>query len=231
MTENDYKFINFITRFGKSYGTVEEFNFRAAHFKRTDDSIAQINAEQNTHVAAHNKFSDYTPAEYKRMMGLEGAPTMSSNAVHEVTGTPANNIDWRTTGWLTGVKDQGACGSCWAFSTTGSTEPALAIAGHGLFNLSEQQLVSCSSAQGNNGCGGGWYYWAWDYMRSTSLESESSYPYTSGNGVTGTCRYNASLGVAKVTGYTQVAGNSNAIRSAINLKPVSVAIEADTAVF
>ena len=74
MTENDYKFMNFITKFGKSYGTVEEFNFRAALFKKTEEAIAQINAEQDTHVAAHNKCSDYTAGEYKRMMGLQGAP-------------------------------------------------------------------------------------------------------------------------------------------------------------
>lgn len=146
MTENDYKFMNFITKFGKSYGTVEEFNFRAALFKKTDEAIAQINAEQDTHVAAHNKFSDYTSAEYKRMMGLQGAPKMNATAVHQVEGTQSNNIDWRTKGVLTGVKDQAQCGSCWAFSTTGSTEAALAIAGKGLKSLSEQQLVSCASA-------------------------------------------------------------------------------------
>jgi len=231
MTENDYKFMNFITKFGKSYGTVEEFNFRAALFKKTEEAIAQISAEQNTHVAAHNKFSDYTSAEYKRMMGLQGAPKMNATSVHKVEGTPANNIDWRTQGVLNGVKDQAQCGSCWAFSTTGSTEAALAIAGKGLKSLSEQQLVSCASAQGNMGCSGGWYYWAWDYMKTTALETEASYPYTSGTGITGTCKYNASLGVAKVTGYTEVAATSTAIKSALNLKPVSVAIEADTAVF
>jgi len=81
------------------------------------------------------------------------------------------------------------------------------------------------------GCSGGWYYWAWDYMKTTALETEASYPYTSGTGITGTCKYNASLGVAKVTGYTEVAATSTAIKSALNLKPVSVAIQADTAVF
>jgi len=68
-------------------------------------------------------------------------------------------------------------------------------------------------------------------MKTNAVQTEASYPYTSSNGVTGACKYDASLGVVKVTGYTQVAASSTAIKSAINLKPVSVAIEADTYVF
>jgi len=72
------------------------------------------------------------------MFGLADAPKMDVNAaLHKVEGIPANDIDWRASGMVQGVKDQGACGSCWAFSTTGSTEAAWAIAGHGLVSLSE----------------------------------------------------------------------------------------------
>lgn len=232
LAENDYEFMNFITKYGKSYGTVEEFNFRAAQFAKTAAAIHQINAEQDTHVAAHNKFSDFTHSEYKRMFGLAEAPLKDVNApLHKVVGTPANNIDWRSSGVVNSVKDQGQCGSCWAFSTTASTESAWAISGRGLISLSEQQLVSCSSAQGNQGCSGGWYFWAWDYMRTNAVETEANYPYTSGAGATGACKVNSSLGVVKVSSYTQVAASSTAIKSAINLKPVSVAIEADTYAF
>lgn len=108
LAENDYDFMNFITQYGKSYGTVEEFNFRAGIFAETHAAIAKINAEQNTHTAAHNKFSDYTHAEYKRMFGLADAPQKDVNAtLHKVEGTPANDIDWRTEGVVQGVKDQG----------------------------------------------------------------------------------------------------------------------------
>ena len=68
-------------------------------------------------------------------------------------------------------------------------------------------------------------------MKVNALETEANYPYTSGNGVTGVCKVNASLGKVKVTGYTQVASSSAAIKSALSLKPVSVAIEADTYIF
>ena len=82
------------------------------------------------------------------------------------------------------------------------------------------------------GCSGGWYFWAWDYMKTHPLTTEANYPYVSGNGITGTCNSTkASQGIYKVTGYTQVAASSTAIKSAINQKPVSVAIEADTYVF
>jgi len=82
------------------------------------------------------------------------------------------------------------------------------------------------------GCSGGWYFWAWDYMKTHPLATEANYPYVSGNGVTYACNTtSASKGVVKVTGYTQVAASSTAIKSALNLKPVSVAIEADTYVF
>lgn len=92
--------------------------------------------------------------------------------------------------------------------------------------------MSCSSAYGNLGCSGGWYFWAWDYMKANPLTTEANYPYVSGNGITYACNSTkASQGVYKVTGYTQVAASSTAIKSAINLKPVSVAIEADTYVF
>ena len=74
LAENESEFMNFITKFGKSYVTIEEFNFRASIFAKTRAAINQINSEQDTHVAAHNKFSDYTHEEYKRMFGLADAP-------------------------------------------------------------------------------------------------------------------------------------------------------------
>lgn len=80
-------------------------------------------------------------------------------------------------------------------------------------------------------CYGGWYYYAWDYMRTYPLETESNYPYISQSGSWGACSYNSSLGVARTSGYVQVAGDTNSIKSALNGRPVAVAIEADTATF
>jgi C1A family cysteine protease len=110
---------------------------------------------------------------------------------HVVNSVPSNDVNWTAAGKVTPVKDQGQCGSCWAFSTTGSMESAHAIKTGSLISLSEQQLVDCSSSFGNQGCNGGWYYYAWDYALTSAVELESAYPYTA---LDGTCNYSASKG-------------------------------------
>jgi len=97
------------------------------------------------------------------------------------------SVDWRDAGAVTPVKDQGRCGSCWAFSTTGALEGAWAVRGHGLESLSEQHLVSCDNNDGNLGCDGGWPYKAVDFVRQNGIDTESSYPYSSAGGTSGSC--------------------------------------------
>lgn len=97
----------------------------------------------------------------------------------------ADSVDWVTAGAVTAVKDQGQCGSCWSFSATGGLEGAYFLAGNTLTAFSEQQLVECAGyAYGNMACYGGWYYQAWDYLKTHGSETEEDYPYTSG--ITGT---------------------------------------------
>ena len=110
-------------------------------------------------------------------------------------------------------------------------ESAHAIFYNSLPSLSEQQLVSCSSSYGNQGCNGGWYYYAWDYAVVTPLDTESLYPYTSGNGVTGSCKYSAGSGTYYNSKQTDVSANTTAIKNAIAQQVVSVAIQADTSTF
>jgi C1A family cysteine protease len=80
-------------------------------------------------------------------------------------------VDWRKSNVLNGVKNQGSCGSCWAFSTTGTLESNVAIAGKGLFSFSEQQLVDCCGSKGFQceGCGGAWPEWAFNYINSAGI--------------------------------------------------------------
>lgn len=203
MSTEDFEFMTFVTKYGKSYTTMDEFNLRLANFKKTDAAIKLINAAQNTHIAAHNKMSDWTHEEYQKLLGMKHTawPNLADLPEHVVNGVPANDIDWRNSGMVSHVKDQGGCGSCWAFSTTGSIESARAIAGWGMYTFSEQQLVDCSWGNGNMGCGGGWYYWAWSYMQSNPLQFDWDYPYFSGQtGNSGNCNYNRGIGYANTTG-------------------------------
>jgi cathepsin L len=134
--------------------------------------------------------------------------------------------DWRTKGAVTGVKNQGQCGSCWSFSTTGSVEGIHQIKTGRLVSLSEQNLVDCSTPQGNMGCEGGLMDSAFKYIISNhGIDTEASYPYTA----TGpnTCRFNPANVGATISSYTDVAsGSEAALLNSVANQPVSVAIDA-----
>merc|ERR1711865_786962 len=142
--------------------------------------------------------------------------------------------DWTTKGAVTPVKNQGQCGSCWAFSTTGSAEGALAIAAglgaNSLVSLSEQELVDCAGSFGNQGCNGGLMDDGFKFLEADGDSTESDYAYT---GVSGTCSSSkesaaAGLKKGKITSFKDVESKScSQLMAAVAKGPVSVAIEAD----
>jgi C1A family cysteine protease len=128
------------------------------------------------------------------------------------------------------VKNQGQCGSCWAFSTTGSTEGAYAQSTGNLVSLSEQQLIDCSTPEGNQGCNGGLMDDAFTYIISNKgITSEASYPY---QGVQGSsCKTSVST-AADISSFVDVkAGDETGLLAAVQIRPVSIAIEADQEAF
>jgi hypothetical protein len=128
------------------------------------------------------------------------------------------------------VKDQARCGSCWAFSTTGSVEGALFIAEKKLLSLSEEDLVQCDH-NGDQGCQGGLMDNAFEWISQNGICTEEDYPYTSGSGTTGTCVKGCTAAVT-LTGHKDVpAGDEAALKAAVAQQPVSVAIEADKSAF
>ena len=154
MTQADYDFINFVSEHQKSYGTVAEFNFRKEQFATAQAEINELNAENGTATYGHNFMSDWTHEEYKKLLGYKGQKKTNKIMKLDTTNLKAD-VNWVEKGAVTAVKNQGQCGSCWAFSTTGSIEGADQIAGGDLTSLSEQQLMDCSKAEGNQGCNGG----------------------------------------------------------------------------
>jgi C1A family cysteine protease len=165
---------------GLSYGTIEEFNFRQSVWELLDAEINRINATHENFTVGHNFMSTWTYAEKKRLNGYKAS--LVHPFVTESYEAPAeDSVDWRDLGAVTPVKNQGGCGSCWAFSTTGSLEGAHFNASGDLVSFSEQQLVDCSHS-GNMGCNGGSMEIAFTYFETNDAIKEEDYAYTAKDG-------------------------------------------------
>lgn len=189
-------FMEFIAKHGKSYTDMEEYTLRHERFMAIDEQIRKFNLYEKSSRHGHNFMSDFTQAEKDKMLGLKnmGAPRKTGSNVFQAPKnlTIPTSVDWRsvTPAVVNPVKDQGQCGSCWSFASTAVMESAHAIFKGTLYSLSEQNLVSCSFLQGNLGCNGGWYYYAWNYAVTHPLMTEAAYPYTSGTTTkAGSCVY------------------------------------------
>ncbi len=229
VSEVEFAFMNYMSHFGKSFGTVEEYKFRLEQFTRSESAIAEHNsALGTTYKLGHNRMSDWTEAEYQRLLTYKPMPESAKvyGATH--SATPNSTVDWVAAGAVNAVKDQGQCGSCWAFSAAGTLESAHKIRAGTLFSFAEQQLVDCSAE--NFGCNGGWQYKAFEYYETSNAMAESSYTYTATDG---TCAYNANNTTGKgTTGYTNVApDNADAMKAALANGPLSVSIDASHQAF
>merc|ERR1719324_898528 len=140
---------------------------------------------------------------------------LTSLAPVNMTGV-ADSVDWVKKGAVTPVKNQQRCGSCWAFSTTGSVEGAYFVASGKLVSLSEEDLVQCDH-NGDQGCQGGLMDNAFKWIETNGICSEEDYPYTSGGGSTGTCKSPKCSPVVTITGFTDVpADDEDALKAAVS---------------
>jgi C1A family cysteine protease len=230
-TELEYQtaFTNWMIEQGKTYAA-EEFFAKYEVFKTNFDFVAAHNAGNHSWTVELNKFADLTRGEFKAIyLGFKPDFRLTQPVRALYTGPqayPSGSLDWSQMGAVTGVKDQGQCGSCWAFSTTGSMEGAIQIKWKVLNSLSEQELVDCGGAYGNLGCNGGLMDRAFKYAEANGLCSEKDYPYTAKNGNCNKAGCTAQP-YTKLTGYKDVTTNENSLGAAVDIGPVSVAIEAD----
>merc|ERR1711988_1147102 len=207
LSENDHEQLwqTFVSDFKKVYHPAEVMG-KFKIFKDNLNFIVDHNknhAERLGYTVGINEFADMTNAEFKRTMTGYNAmmkPTLETVVLDETTA-PAS-VYWTTKNAVTPVKNQGQCGSCWAFSTTGSVEGINAIKTGKLQSFSEQELVSCAGSYGNQGCNGGLMDNGFKYIMSKGDVLESNYPYT---GKTGTCQSSKTSPFAvNVTGYKDV---------------------------
>lgn len=223
----EQEFQDYIFRYNKQY-TEEEFTRRFQIFRDNSAYVRVFNTQGHTHFLGVNEFADMTFAEFKSIYTPRRYTPITDLPVVEfdTLNAPAT-VDWTTQGAVTPVKNQGQCGSCWSFSTTGSTEGAWFLAGHTLVSLSEQQLMDCSYAYGNQGCNGGDMASAMKYIIANGgLTSEANYPYTAKDGL---CNKTKAKSIsASLSSLTAVsASNSDQLMAAVAQQPVSVAVEAD----
>ena len=150
------KFNDWAITHGKSYDSEIEKIYREKVFNDNVAKIAEHNADETqTYKTGINQFSDLTQIEFIATYLTLKVNKKFENAVSSVETPIVGDVDWVAKGKVSAVKNQGSCGSCWAFSAVGAIESAYLLAGQTL-NLSEQQLVDCSTKYGNHGCQGGW---------------------------------------------------------------------------
>lgn len=206
------------------------------NFADNEDFINAHNAKGKSYQLGHNQFSHLSQDEWKQYVKLSAMEVKESTAAftHEAVGAAPASIDWTTKGAVTPVKNQGQCGSCWSFSTTGALEGAYFNANGNLKSFSEQNFVDCDNRK-NGGkdmaCNGGLMDNAFDWAKKNGgVCEESAYPYTSGTTKkAGTCA-DADCKVAGVApkSHTDVQKSSDdAMMSALAKQPVSIAIQAD----
>lgn len=236
LTEKEYQqaFTDWMQKHEKSY-THDEFFMRYNIWKKNYDFILEENKKDLPYKLAMNHLGDLTDAEFR--IYYLGTPIEVHIPLHgeEVEVTPMNvnvpdSVNWIDKGAVTPVKDQGACGSCWAFSTTGAVEGCHQQLSGQLVGLSEQNLLDCSGKYGNMGCQGGLMTQAMDYIiANKGIDTEKAYPYET---VTRTCRFKPENVGATLRSYTNVRqGDENDLMAKIATGPTSVAIDASRSSF
>jgi cathepsin L len=232
----NYSFEAFLQEYGKSYSDNTEYQLRKTLFENRVASFVKHNNAGHSYTLNVNKFADLSNAEIRRFKGYNHQAARSLRAtgnfsapVEHPQDIPASK-DWRTSKCVTAVKDQGGCGSCWAFGSAETLESHTCLHGKtgALPILSPQQLVDCAPnpnhCGGTGGCEGSIPELAYDWVKKHGLASEADYPY---NGNDGQCKTTAKP-AASVTGYVNVPSNNyTAVMEALQQGPLAITVAAE----
>ncbi|XP_073057663.1 senescence-specific cysteine protease SAG39-like [Primulina eburnea] len=222
-------------KYGRAYKDKDEKAKRFKIFKKNVEFIENSNSVgTGTYKLGINEFADLENEEFRAARnGYKKFPRKKSSTPFRYEGVKdvPESMDWREKGAVTGVKDQGQCGSCWAFSTVAAMEGINQISSSKLMSLSEQELMDCDRTSDNQGCRGGFMEAAFKFIvKNKGLTTESDYPY---QGTSGSCNsQKEATSAAKITGYEDVPVNDeSSLLKAVANQPVSVSIDASGAPF
>ncbi len=216
------QFEAFMRTHNKLYGSYEEMYNRFEVFKTNLDTIEWINTLATSSVHGVTQFADLSPEEFKAIyLTLQMKPVTAERKTFPPT--TETSWDWRDHGAMTGVKNQGSCGSCWAFSAIANIEGQYFLGGNTLTSFSEQELVDCDTV--DQGCNGGLMEDAFKQLESIGgVETESDYPY---KGVGGTCEYAQAKEKLTIKGYHFISTDETQIASAlVSEGPMAIAVNA-----
>ncbi|XP_076941284.1 cysteine proteinase mucunain-like [Bidens hawaiensis] len=227
---------SFLVQHRKTYNAVGEKDRRFQIFKDNLKFIDEHNAGDHPYKLGVNKFADLTNEEYrtiytgvKKIDGKKKKTLLnkvkSDRYAFRSGDSLPDAVDWRDHGAVTEVKDQGSCGSCWAFSATGSVEGINQLVTGDLISVSEQELVNCDTSY-NEGCNGGLMDYAFEFIiNNGGIDTEEDYPYTGRDGRCDANKKNAK--VVTIDGYEDVPVNDeSSLKKAAANQPIAVAIEA-----
>jgi cathepsin L len=236
---DEYSFEDYKREFSKRYAHTQEEAMRRSVFEKNLASIRRHNADTSrTWKEGVNHMTDWTEAEFKQLLGYDKSygfsmhkPALTKSDI-DVSSLPVE-VDWRSHGVVTAVKDQGRCGSCWSFGSATTLESQVAIRTGYLQVLSEQNILDCTPnpqhCGGTGGCQGGTAELAYDaFKKNGGVQTEWTYPYTSYFGNNSQCKFDKSMSVINVTGYVKLPSNQyEPLMEAIaNIGPISISVEA-----
>jgi len=224
------QFASFKAAHKKVYSSQSEEEFRFGVFQKRLVTIEEHNRKNLSYKKGINHMSDMT---YEELFRFYTSQTVLDNSASRgkssATVKDGEVVDWRKKGVVTPVKNQGQCGSCWAFSATGSLESFYALQnklkGDDLKQFSEQELVDCSGAQGNEGCGGGLMNYAFDYVIKNKIAIEEEYPYRAKNMKCKADKTKTRYTLAEYKTLTKETANVEELAKLIKTQPISVAFE------